>query len=77
MEHNQNYLAMKAVANSNLTCFPPQAGKGQHPCPPIWINNCPTKSGKALQVLKWRGMSQDQQEFLCDIALAYDSAVRL
>ena len=71
VERNQNYLALKAFANSNVTSLPPQVGKGQLTCPHVWIDNCPTKSGKALQLLKWRGMSQYQQEFLSGIALAY------
>jgi len=71
VEHNQNEEAMKAVANSNVTYLPPQAGKGQLPCPSIWIDNCPTKTAKALQLLKWRVMSQYQQELLCGIAGAY------
>jgi len=72
VEHNQNNAAMQAVANSNVTYLPPQAGKGQLPCPPIWIDNCTTKPAKALQLLKWRGMSQYQQELLCGVALAYE-----
>lgn len=72
VEHNQNNVAMKAVANSNVTYLPPQAGKGQLPCPPIWIDKCTTKFAKALQLLKWRGMSKYQQELLCGIALAYE-----
>ena len=72
VEHNQNNAAMEAVANSNVTYLPPQAGKGQLPCPPMWIDNCTTKTAKALQLLKWRGMSQYQQELLCGIALAYE-----
>jgi hypothetical protein len=71
VEHKQNHLALKALASSNVTSLPPQVGMGQLQCPHVWIDNCPTKSGKALQLLKWRGMSQFQQEFLTGIALAF------